>query len=549
MKKIISVVLSVVLIMSLAVPAFADNYGPIPRSSVPVIYIRGDSNELSYDNGTKSFAIEDMLSIFGDSEEGSFREATFNILYPFILKGIAFNDWDDYYDAVYKEISDVYEPVRLDENGDPNDDCGIPQWQKDSLAADMVKDRAGKDGKYSENSYWFYYDWRLDPIFLADQLHEYIEGIKKATGHDKVSISAKCLGSNVVMAYINKYSADSLKGVSIDVSTSMGADFISGMISGNFAIDGYSLSRFVNYLSGTHEKVVDIASFVTSTIDLLELSGALDALSKVAREQLYEKIEYGIVSALALSTFFTYPGYWAVVTTEDFDNALRYVFGEEGSAKRETYKGLIEKITYYNETIKKNIYPLMQKLDESANLCVVSKYGVPIVPVIKDTTILADEYVSVYNSSFGATTSSIYGTLSDKYIQAQTEKGLGKYISPDKQIDASTCLFPDYTWFFKGCPHGHFSSCETFLLMSVIDADRQLTVDDFDFTQFIVYDYPSRTAYPMTTENCNTAYWTADDELDHPKTKNDKLRSFLTMLFRWLKNAFTLFQSLLSKKK
>ena len=550
MKKTISIILSIVLIVSAAIPAFARDIGSDLTSSVPVIYIRGDSNDLAYDNGTKLFSIEDMLNIYKNSEEGSFEEAAFNILYPFILKGIAFDDWDDYYDAVYKEISDVYKPIQLDENGDPNDDCGIPQREKDIMAADMTRNRADANGRYAERTYQFYYDWRLDPILIADQLNEYIEGVKKATGHDKVALSVKCLGSNVVLSYIQKYSTGSIKGIGFDVSTSMGADFLSGMVSGDFGVDGNSISRFANYISNKENAYTDIVHFVSSTIDLLELSGALDSVTKVAREQLYEKIEYGIISALARSTFMTFPGYWAIIQVDDFDDALRYVFGEEGSEKRETYKGLIDKVTYYNETIKKNVYPIMQKIaDGGVNLCIVSKYGIPMIPVLKNGAILGDEYVSVYNSSFGATTSDVYTTLSDEYIKAQTEKGLGKYISPDKQIDASTCLFPDYTWFFKGAPHGFYTTPETDLIMQVIDADRQLTVDDFDLTQFIAYNYETRTASPMTTENCNTEYWTADDELDHPNTKSEKLRSFLTILFRWLKNILDLFKTRLGSNK
>ncbi|MGN1194361.1 MAG: hypothetical protein ACI4SB_02655 [Acutalibacteraceae bacterium] len=552
MKKFLSVILCMIIIFGTMSSAYARETGSDLRSSVPVIYISGDSNELSYDNGTKTFEIDDMLKIFQNSEDGSISEAAFNILRPFLIKGIVFNEWDDYYDAVYKEISDVYKPIMLDENGNPNTDCDIPQWQKNDMQNAMTYNRASGDGTYSESDYRFYYDWRLDPIELADQLHTFIEGVKKASGHDKVSLSVKCLGSNIVLAYINKYSTDSLKGVGIDVSTSMGADFLSGILSGDFGIDGNSISRLANELTAKHDDegiYTDLVRFATSTIDLLESTGVIDTLTDVAKAQLYSKIEYGIISALALSTFMTFPGYWALVQTDDFEKALTYVFGEEGSEKRIQYKGLIEKITNYNETIKKNVYPIMQKLeDNSVNICVVSKYGSQMTPVLKDGSILGDEYVSAYNSSFGATTSTIYDTLSDDYIAGQIEKGLGRYISPDKHIDASTCLFPDYTWFFKGVSHGYYSTPEVDLIMKVMDADRQLTVNDFDLTQFIVYDYATHTAEPMTEDNCQDKYWTADATVDRPQTASEKLHSIITTFIRWLTNVFRLFASVISGK-
>lgn len=548
MKKILSVLLALVMIFSLAMPAFATR--ATVKAGVPVIYISGDSNRIYYDNETKSFAIEDVFEIFSedDSEEGSVKEAVLNIMYPFIVKGILTDNWDDYYEAFYKELNDKFEPVKLDENGNVHNDSGISSEQKADLLNAMTYDRADKNGQYQEDTYKFHYDWRLDPIELADQLHEYIEGVKKASGHDKVGISVRCLGCNVVLAYINKYGTDSLKGVGIDVSTSMGADFLSGMVSGDFGIDGNAISRIIVDLAERDKKYSEVLQFATATIDLLSNTGVIGTLSKVAREQLYSKIEYGVISAISRATFLTYPCYWALITTEDFDSALNYVFGFPGDEKRETYKGLIEKITNYNETIKKNVTPIVKQIeDNGVNLCVVSKYGIQMAPTLKDGSILGDEYVSAARSSFGATTSTVYDTLSEKYIKAQTEKGLERYISPDKKVDASTCLFPDYTWFFKGVPHGYYTREETDLIMTVIDADIQLTVNDYPLTQFISYDFPNRTAYPMTEENCSNENWVADEKTDRPKTEDEKLTSFIRSILNWLRAVFNLFTSLIKK--
>lgn len=549
MKKVISIVLCIVMIFSISIPAFAGiDTGLNHTSTTPVIYISGDGNQLAYDNDTKLFAIRDMLKIYSNSDDGNITEAAKNILYPLIVKGFLNDDWDDYYAAVYKELSDVYDPILLDNNGDVRTDCGIPSWQKADIDAAMVQNRVNADGTYSEKSYMFYYDWRLDPIEIADDLHEYIEGVKQATGHDKVELSVRCLGSNNVLAYIDKYGTDSLKGVGIDVSTSMGADFLSGMISGKFGIDGNAISRFITDYATREEMSMDIFNFASATIDLMTNTGVIGKLTDLAKEALYSKIEYGIVSALALSTFLTFPGYWAVVSVEDFDSAIRYVFGDENDPKREEYAGLINKITYYNEHIKKNVYPIMQTLeDDGVNVCIISKYGTALVPFIKDNDVLGDEYVAVSKSSFGATASNIYNTLSDKYIKAQTDVGLGKYISPDKKIDASTCLFPDYTWFVKGVGHADYTVEEVSLMLTVIDADRQMTINDFDFGQFLCLDHSTNEVVMMTKDNCNNEVYTANDKIDHPKTKNERLTSFLVSLFKWIKAFFNLAKSALTK--
>lgn len=545
MKKIISVLLALCIIFVSTPFALAYNTEPTVTCDDPVIYIGGDSDRIYYNDDTQSFRIDDIFGLAEGAEDNKVTEAAFNILKPFILEGIAFGKWDNYYAAVEKEIGEMFEPIMLDENGNvPEDsDSGIG---KEATAANqwaMTHNLADRNGKYSEKAYKFNYDWRLDPIELADNLHEYIEAVKTATGHSKVSIDCKCLGTNVVLAYIQKYGTGSLKGVGIDVATSNGADFLSGILSGDFGIDGNSVVRLISDIE-VFEDDFSVSPIVTSTIELLANTGVLDTLSAVARKTIYDKIEYGIISALATSTFLTMPCYWALVSTEDFDDALVYVFGEEGSKKREEYAGLIDKITVYNETIKKNVDDILLSLKEPAsdgktvNLCIISKYGTQMVPMLKDGSILGDQYVSAKNSSFGATTSTVYDTLSDEYIAQREAAGFGKYISPDKQIDASTCLFPDYTWFIKGCSHGFYSTQERDLILSVIDADRQLEIGDFEWTQFIVFDYENQTFEPMTEDNCHNENWEADKDIEKPQSKSQRLRSLILSLIKWLKSIF-----------
>ena len=161
-----------------------------------------------------------------------------------------------------------------------------------------------------------------------------------------------------------------------------------------------------------------------------------------------------------------------------------------------------------------------------------------MVPVGQSGDLIADQIAAVKSASFGATTSTVYDTLSDDYIAAQTEKGLERYISPDKQIDASTCLFPDSTWFLKGARHSNWTEIEDAILVTVMTADRQLTVEDLDCTQFIVYHNDTGVVEPMTADNCHTEVWTADAETDHPTTLFGRIRSFLSSLVRWFKSLF-----------
>lgn len=562
LHKVISLVLCALMILPLALPAAAAGKPTKMMCDDPVIYIAGDSGDIYYENDTKTFRIDDLFSSdSGEDSSDKIWEAVANITLPFILEGIAFDKWDNYYAAVEKEIGDLFAAIRLDGNGNvpEGSDSGIGKEAEKKNAISMTTDRS-PGGKYDERAYYFYYDWRLDPNEIADQLNEFINGVCTSTGRERVSLTCKCLGTNIALAYINKYGCDKIKGFGIDVATSKGSEFISGAISGDFGIDGHALARFLKDMEFYYG--FSLSPIVGSTIELLANTGVLDTLTNVVREQLYAKIEYGIVSAIATSTFMTFPSYWALVSVEDFEDGLVYAFGEKGSAKREQYAGLIEKITNYNENVKKNIDDIIlstkvpsAKDGKTVNLCIVSKYGTQLVPIVEDGSVLGDTFVSVKHSSFGATTSTVYDTLSDEYIKQRKAENKGKYISPDKKIDASTCLFPEYTWFVKGCKHSTYTPEEIKLILTVIDAKEQLTVNDFDWSQFIIYT-PSAddskgewgTFSKMTTENCNIEKWEANSELEKPQTKQERIFTLIASLLKWLTTIIVLITELVGTK-
>ena len=90
------------------------------------------------------------------------------------------------------------------------------------------------------------------------------------------------------MAYISKYGLDDIHGISIDASVANGAEIISEPISGKFTVDANAINRMVKDLDALGMFSVD--SFVTSSIDLLSKSGAIDSVIGVVKEELYGKI-------------------------------------------------------------------------------------------------------------------------------------------------------------------------------------------------------------------------------------------------------------------
>lgn len=537
-KKTLSLVLSVLLLFSAVVPAFAAASPGVWGSQVPVVLIGGDGDKLQDKDGNylSSWAdVFDDLSEKGEEDEGSkeIYESVANVLLPFLIDGLLTGNYDRYYENFQKEVSEMFGDLLLDENGEATNGSGLASKRVTSMENDLKCDSKRGKGYYGLYDYWFYYDWRLDPLETADKLNEFIEGVKKVTGAPKVAIVSRCLGTVIATAYVAKYGTDNIYGMAFDGTVSNGAEILSEPISGKFKLDGNAINRFI--ADGNVFGNFEVDEFVNYTIDLLQTAGVFDVVAGVTKETIYYVVVKGLTSALSLSTFCTWPSFWGIIKEEDFDNAMEYVFGPEGSEKRTTYAGLIEKINNYDLLVRKHIPEIMNSINDNANLGIFSKYGAQITPVIESRNCIGDQYATVKCSAFGATSSDIYTTLSDEYIAQRVSEGKGRYISPDKQVDASTCMFPDQTWFIKGADHGNWTDIESAVTYTVATAGRQLTIDDLDCTQYMVYDNETDTYAPMTEENCNNYIWEANKEHDRPTSKMSRLLIFLTSLFKWLK--------------
>lgn len=553
LKKSLSLLLVIVMIMSLSAPAFAK---PIvwtsqSKSDIPIIRISGDGDPLVDENGNKVFHYKDFGALFSGSDEeedddSELYESIANVILPFLIDGLLNDNWDPYYENLQNEISEIFETSLLDKNGNPQYGTGMTPEKKAEMTSKRHSDQARTENGqkfYVFNTYWFFYDWRLDPIETAAEFKSYIDDVMAATSTEQVGIIATCLGTNIVTAYLAVYpehAAEHIRGIGFDGSVVGGAEMLSEAISGKFNVDAAAINRV---LADCNEiGLFSIDSFINTTLEMLDRTGVLDRVIGVGKDWIYYKLVEGVTSALALSTFYTWPNYWACVSPEDYNTAKEYVFGPEGSEKRTEYAGLITKLDNYNELVRQTIPEILTNaVANGTNFGVISKYGYQVLPVCETNYLVSDQFASVGRSSFGATTGTIYNDLTDDYIVSRFEAGFGKYISPDGQIDASTCLFPDSTWFIKGSSHSNWSDWESRLLYDIACSKEQVTIDNSCWpSQFVVYSYTNPDndkdgeIEAMTTDNCDTENWEAEERLDNPTDKHGKIFVAVTSLIKWL---------------
>jgi hypothetical protein len=553
LKYALSLLLVVLLLCGMAAPAFAEgvHYHTNWGSKVPVVLVGGDGVPLADQDGNEICRFVDISNALKSSDGSNLKTSVMNVVKPLLVQGLLTGNYQPYYDALYQEVAELFSDVLLDENGDPRNGSGLSGWHlwfmEDRLNQDM---KLSGDGSYHLADYQFYYDWRLDPLETADKLRDHIERVKALTGSSQVALVCRCVGANVVYAYIAKYGTDSLYSLGMDGVVGLyGCEPMSEAISGKFRVNLPAINRLLVDLQAL-DMIGELDPLIESTVALAAASPAITMTKEALRLTIYQKIVEGATSALALSTFFSCPMYWACVNAEDYDDAMQYVFGDEGSEKRVKYAGLIEKIENYNTQVRQRLPEILQEIKETVSrVCVISKYGYQLAAVSESADMVSDQIATVRSSSFGATTSKVYETLSESYLAKQIEAGKERYLSPDEQIDASTCLFPEQTWFAKGARHSNWTWTENDLMYTVVTSEEVLTCDDLDVPRFFVEQNDEYGTWePMTAENCHTENWSTEKDDNAPTGFMAKLRAYFKAVSVWIRLVVEKLRSLFAPK-
>ena len=131
--------------------------------------------------------------------------------------------------------------------------------------------------------------------------------------------------------------------------------------------------------------------------------------------------------------------------------------------------------------------------------------------------------IDTKNSSFGATTAEYGKTLADEIISAG-----GKHISPEKNIDASTCMFPDQTWFINHYKHESIDDSLEELMDTLLYSEGQANINS----------YP---AYPQYLD-----FHPEDESITIDKGEKAKELNFFQRIQKFLKEFFRLIKNLFS---
>ena len=472
MKRCIAMVLTAVLLLSCTfgvVAAEADS------KVVPVVIVRGmDFGGLIIDQGTENE--RPALSV----EAGSIVLGVFKSLFMGLFGGM-----DGLVDGVVDVVNGIFAPLACDANGNTIENITVKEFplamsnypeEVESYRAEGTDSEPGVvatacDIYGADKVYYVTYDWRLDPYETADKINDRINLALSEHNAEKVDIICCSLGGVMTQAYLDEYGYGKVDSCLFLSSAIYGSYCSSDPYTGKVGFDKEILYNFLNTTlsdMGWLWTMLDVMGITDSLLDFA------NNLTDNYKDVIYEEVMRG--------TFGTWAGLWGMQQTEDYDAAKKMIFGDE-TAK---YAKLIEKIDrFQNYRLKRDDFLLGMQAD-GVKISLVASYNKPAIPAFERSYVNSDQVLETELMSAGATVAPFGKTLGDDYVAADPTK-----LSPDRVIDASTCLFPDNTWFIKDAPHVccMYGSQVAQLVFWLIGSEAQPTVNDnILYPQFMLAD-------------------------------------------------------------
>lgn len=489
LTKIITVALSLVicLVPMLTVIASAD------AANVPIVDIHG------------LMASDIYVDPANPDSELAWPPSTDSILntvkdvVPALVKLAVTKDWDSFGDTVVDSVNEMFKPIYCAADGSVDNTSGVR----------FTYPSAGSVKKNSVVK--FKYDWRLDPIEVAAQLNDFVDYVLKCSGCNTVKICCHSLGGVVTNTYLTVYGDSKVSGVCFNSTAIFGQTYIGELMTGQIVLNSDALQYFLGYALDYNE----YKTLLNEIIAIVKASGLMDLVVDFGNNLVDHLLEQASREVLA-PMFGGWLSIWAMIRDGDIAEAQDFFFNELN--KDVDYSALQTKINRYNTVVRPCKTQTLEKLNEKASVYVISRYGYCSIPITPSFDVVSDGVVDSASTSFGATIAPYGQTLSEEYLADADPK----YISPDRTLDASTCLFPEQTWFIKDMQHANNPDSLDNMMYKMLRYNGQATVDTFEeYPRFCEYDSANDVISPYT-------------EVEHAMTPGYKLglmiREIITLI-------------------
>lgn len=492
-RKMISVFLAAIMVLMLFAPAVsAADY----EQKVPHIDFRGF---MSY-------------TIYADKDdpdsERIFPPSTANIittaagLVPTLGKLAIDNNWNEFGNFFIPILSNMLSQIGYNENGEKKDNSGVH-------FSYPTKEELEENGLEVD----FNYDWRDDPYKSASELNDLVNYLADDLGYGQVTLESHSYAGIVMLTYLSTYGTEKVRSCCFNATAVYGAQFAGELVKGKVTISDAALIEFLRGLFDSSEYSALISAFA----DLLSQAGITGFVADFTTN-LFDKLSDRIWKEAILPALGQWPSIWAMVPDEDFEEGYSNVFNNLYKDSKLDFSGLQEKINHFNTDIRANREQKLTAINDSASqLYVIARYGYSGVPLGDIWTANTDTVLNASAESFGGTCKDYDYNAPDAYSE--------RYISPNGSVDASTCLFPDQTWFIRDCKHTERQEGIIEFAKTLLYSEEQATIDTYSqYPQFLVFD---RAIEEVITD---------DNESHEKNSLITRIAELLRALFNWIRS-------------
>lgn len=460
MKKLLCILLSFVLCMSIPVVALADD--TCNCGNAPVVLVHGFGSP--------------MYTVNEDGSQGALVSLSTEEIFALVpavanaLGKLTFGDDVGFAKAVKEIVDDIASNLYCNPDGTSVSDIGVgPHTPADPAIHLRAYNDNNPDG---ETFYTFHQDWRLDPTATADLLDAYIQEIKAATGHDRIVLMAHSQGNIIATSYLAEYGTADIEKVIFTSPAYQGLRLVGQLFTRDISIEGKAsaLTSFLDTfmrLNADQQVIVNLVGALDESGILDMVVGSLDLFLDSTLDALYDYV--------LIDMFATMPGIWGFVPDEYYEEA------KEVMLQKEEYRAIIPVIDKYHYGVQPRLPEILAGLEaDGIPFYILAGYGIAPIPVYDDAVHQSDMLIDTDYMTLGATCAETGELLS---YEGET---LPQYFSPDCMVDASTCLYPDRTWLMRY--QGHLDKCHAYtdFVAWLLSEDTQLTVFDNEaYPQFM----------------------------------------------------------------
>ncbi|MBQ3151074.1 MAG: hypothetical protein IJB86_07535 [Clostridia bacterium] len=458
-KKALAAILVLTMILSFAPMCFAAEESEVMTECggeceyAPSIVIPGlfqSDNRMYDENGNEMLDANGrpLRQLFLNVTAGDIVKIVFKAIVPFVLSLVLQHDIG-LSKTVASVVADIFGGNATGNDGKHINNIDVIRYPS-SLATCTeeekktvyntvpIEDYANIAGE--DHLYFFTYDSFGSISAIADELYQFIQTVKKETGHDKVNIVPISQAGSISNALIGRYTeemARDLNRIVYIIPALDGSWLITKIFNGKFIKEDEMLYKNL-FPSIFGENEQGLAYFVNVALRLL----SKDMAYAIIDETVQALVDTLLVNCTCI---------WGLVSESDYQELYdKYLKGGEREAVR-------KEVEFYHESrvnLKQNLTTLKEAGVEIFDIIDYDYKFYPLFPGWDEVN--ADGIIQLDSTSFGATSAPVGEALPEDYVEAGTYCTCTdghSHMSPERTVDASTGFLCETSFYFRGQDH------------------------------------------------------------------------------------------------